>query len=91
MTSPFEILGLADTASIDEVRQAYIRLAKVRHPDMGGNAEEFSKLGKAFRQALAMAGLKKCMQCDGKGWVGLFNGFHSVKMTCTMCRGSGNP
>ena len=32
--TPFEVLGVAPTASADEVRRAYLRLARLHHPDV---------------------------------------------------------
>jgi DnaJ-class molecular chaperone len=87
--SPFEILGLPETASSEEVRSAWLSLAKIHHPDMGGTSEEFSKIATAFRDALRLSGEKQCFQCGGKGWVGVHNGFSSLKMVCQLCWGSG--
>lgn len=40
MKDPYEILGLARTASPDDIRKAYRRLAKKLHPDLNpGNKE----------------------------------------------------
>jgi hypothetical protein len=36
----------------DDIRKAYRRLAKVRHPDAGGSAEDFRLLRRSYEQAL---------------------------------------
>ncbi|MEK6279277.1 MAG: J domain-containing protein [Acidobacteriota bacterium] len=53
MTDYYKILGVRRTASKSEVRSAYRRLARVRHPDVNGGSEsaarEFALLSKAYR------------------------------------------
>ena len=51
-TSPFEILGLKQGASEQEVKNAYKILAKKCHPDKGGSAEEFKKINEAYTQIM---------------------------------------
>jgi len=45
-----EILGLdSDTGtSVEEVRPYYLRLAKLHHPDRGGDAHTFSRICEAY-------------------------------------------
>jgi DnaJ-class molecular chaperone len=44
MTDPYKTLGITKTASADEVKKAYRKLAKQHHPDLNpGNAESASK------------------------------------------------
>jgi len=44
MTDPYKILGLAKTASADEIKKAYRKLAKQHHPDLNpGSAEAATK------------------------------------------------
>ena len=52
----YDALGLPATASPDEVRQAYRRLAAKHHPDKGGDSGEFVRVRKAYeRLALGAA------------------------------------
>lgn len=51
---PYKILQLDRSASIDEVKRAYYYIAKLYHPDRGGNPAEFAKFQNAFRQIIAM-------------------------------------
>lgn len=49
---PYRTLGLAPGASLDEIRRAYRRLAKVNHPDAGGEAAlpRFLAIQQAYEQ-----------------------------------------
>ena len=38
--SPFEILGVTENASNEEIQRAYHRLIKEHHPDRAGDAEK---------------------------------------------------
>ncbi len=53
MTDYYKILGVKRSASKSEVRSAYRKLARVRHPDVNGGSEsaarEFALLSKAYR------------------------------------------
>src|SRR6266508_4669588 len=49
MASYYEILGVAKTASSAEVRQAYVRLAKERHPDLFTDPAEKARAHEFFR------------------------------------------
>lgn len=52
--SSWETLGLsAKPADIGIVHSAYKTLAKKAHPDMGGSADGFDELNKAYQQALS--------------------------------------
>jgi DnaJ-class molecular chaperone len=49
MKSYYEILGVDRTASIDEIKKAYRKLAKSHHPDKsGGSSEKFSLITEAY-------------------------------------------
>lgn len=45
----YSILGVPQTASADEIKQAYRKLAAKHHPDRGGDTTEFQKIEEAYR------------------------------------------
>lgn len=45
----FEILGLPTNSSLEDVKKAYRNLAKIHHPDKGGDSNLFKKLTEAYR------------------------------------------
>jgi len=47
----WEILGVSQAASQDEIRSAYHRLAAIHHPDVGGTHEEMERINAAYEQA----------------------------------------
>ncbi len=53
MTNYYKVLGVKPTASRSEVKSAYRKLARQRHPDVNGGSEsaarEFALLAKAYR------------------------------------------
>ena len=46
--NPYQILGLTSSATDEEVKQAYRKLAMKHHPDRGGNESEFKKIKEAY-------------------------------------------
>lgn len=51
--TPWQILGIGEGASNEDVQSAFRRKAKELHPDYGGNPEEFIALYKAAEQLLS--------------------------------------
>lgn len=47
MSSLYDVLGLEKGASVEEIRKAYKEQAKLKHPDRGGDPEEFKKVQEA--------------------------------------------
>src|SRR3954447_5554758 len=45
---PFEVLGIAREANLEEARAARRRLAFDRHPDRGGSADDMREINEAF-------------------------------------------
>jgi len=50
-----ELRELISEGHVSKIRSAYRRMAKVHHPDMGGNPEKFKKLNEAHQQMLLWA------------------------------------
>jgi DnaJ-class molecular chaperone len=49
MLKPYcDILGVPESASDDDIKQAYRKLAREHHPDKGGNKEYFQKIQEAY-------------------------------------------
>lgn len=54
---PWPVFGLdPDTATADDVKAAFRDLAKIHHPDMGGDARVFERLQKMRDSVLALMG-----------------------------------
>lgn len=87
---PFEALGLPETATPEEVRAAWHKLASIHHPDHGGDAEKFKVLRHAYTAALAWSEqAKPCKECGGKGKIRARSGFAVLDMPCSVCKGAG--
>lgn len=48
----YNILGVKEDASQNEIKSAYRNLSKVLHPDVGGNSNSFNTLTNAYQQGL---------------------------------------
>lgn len=52
-TSWWQVLGVAPSATKDEVKAAYRALAARHHPDRGGSATRMAQINEAYEQSLA--------------------------------------
>lgn len=48
MKNPYQTLGVERTASADEIKRAYRKLAAQHHPDRGGNTQTFQDIQSAY-------------------------------------------
>lgn len=86
MSDPFEILGLPDTASLEELKARWQVLASEHHPDKGGDAERFNIYRQAYKAAHQRASEPElCSTCNGVGKITVVRGFHQVKLPCPDC------
>jgi curved DNA-binding protein CbpA len=46
--NPYDVLGVPPSASDDQLRSAYRKLARSTHPDSGGNGDEFAQVSRAY-------------------------------------------
>jgi len=49
MTDHYQTLGVPKTATADEIKRAYRRLASMHHPDKGGDTAKFQEIEQAYR------------------------------------------
>lgn len=50
--SPYEILQISTDATLEEIKNAYRSLAKIHHPDKGGDAQIFKTIKVAFQMVI---------------------------------------
>lgn len=88
--TPFEVLGLADGASADDVKARWRDLRSEHHPDHGGDADEFHRLRMAYDDALRQAQAPiQCPGCYGSGKKKVQRGISIIQFDCSMCNGMG--
>lgn len=79
--SNYEVLGVSTTATQEEIRIAYKRLAMKFHPDKGGSIEEFQRIKKAY-EALKN---RVCPVCEGRGQIRERRGAFTKLVNCPKC------
>jgi len=76
-----DILGVPVTATPEETRLAYKRLAMKHHPDRGGGNDDFNRVQRAYR----ILSRKVCNECNGAGYVDKRNGAFVTQVECPRC------
>lgn len=67
--SYYDILGVKKSASADEIKKAFRKLARKHHPDAGGDEETFKEINEAYE---VLSDPEKKKQYDTFGTVGNF-------------------
>eukprot|EP00741_Cyanophora_paradoxa_P009227 tig00001487_g8937.t1 len=68
MKNLYSILGVPSSASADEIRRAYLKLAKEHHPDLNGGCEKAEERFKRVQEAYEVLGdARKRANYDGAG------------------------
>lgn len=86
------LLGFEPEArpTLDAARDRYRELALRHHPDRGGAAEEFARLGDAWEVAkVELSKPRLCLVCEGIGYGFEVRGFHAARVRCSACGGTG--
>lgn len=79
--TPYEILGVTPSSTLEEIKAAYRRACMTTHPDRGGTPEAFDAVHRAYR-ALSR---RPCATCGGKGWVAKRQGAFVRRDQCPEC------
>ncbi len=53
VNDPYQTLGLSPSVTDGELRERYLALAHMHHPDKGGSADEMRRINDAYEKALA--------------------------------------
>ena len=48
MENYYQVLGVSENASQEEIKKAFKEKSKITHPDKGGSEEEFKKINNAY-------------------------------------------
>lgn len=77
----YQVLGVSESASDEEIVAAYRRLVMIHHPDRGGDPDEFLAVKKAFESLQN----RVCPLCKGTGRVVVRQGAFVSKDFCPRC------
>jgi molecular chaperone DnaJ len=89
----YEILGVSKSASTDDIKRAFRKLAQEHHPDKGGDPEKFKEVNEAYQ---VLSDAEKRKQYDQYGQTfeqaraqGGFGGFEGFRDFSTWAEASG--
>lgn len=98
----YEVLGVAPSAAPEQIRAAYLNLAKLNHPDaVGGDGQLFAAVTEAYAvlkdqarrrayDAVLAVLTVECPECEGAGVTYRIKGFTRREETpCAACEGRG--
>lgn len=86
--NPFEVLGLPETATEDEVQVRWREMVMDLHPDLGGSPDKFNHYNQAYQQAREIAHHRdvECAMCHGSERVTRYSGIHRLEIPCPQCQ-----
>jgi curved DNA-binding protein CbpA len=99
--NPYAVLGVHAGQSNEEIRAAYLALARKHHPDRGGDTDTFATIASAYAavrdtprrelQARRWAVLAtRCKACGGDGYTRTSKGYTRAELAgCAPCGGAG--
>lgn len=70
----YQILGVSPSASPEEIKKAYRKLAMLHHPDRGGDTEKFKEISEAY-DILSDDNKKRHYDNKGSDWSNPFENF----------------
>src|SRR3989338_10432422 len=89
----YDILGVQKSASADEIKRAFRKLAQEHHPDKGGDPEKFKEVNEAYQ---VLSNAEQRQQYDQYGQTfeqarsqGGFQGFEGFRDFSTWAEASG--
>jgi DnaJ-class molecular chaperone len=86
----FQLLGLPEAPTLEQVKQAWRLAAGKHHPDRGGDPALFDQLRQAYQDAMAeVARPKPCSECGGRGKLKHAHGWAGIDLVCNHCNGTG--
>lgn len=90
MSNDLDLLGLEPTATAQDIKSRWRVLARLNHPDHGGDSDAFIKLHEAYKRAMKFASNPiVCPDCQGRRRIYTNHGFATTTLTCKTCKGTG--
>jgi DnaJ-class molecular chaperone len=90
LLSSFKLLGLDLDARVAAIKDAYKNHAMAKHPDVGGDVQDFTDLNEAYKQCVEYARRVPCGQCGGHGFTDRVGADLRITRTkCDACQGTG--
>jgi DnaJ-class molecular chaperone len=90
MTDHYAILGVAKTATPDEIKRAFRKLASKNHPDKGGDTRKFQEVQSAY-DTLGDAAKRQAYDNPPPQFTGFPGGVHVNDIFAQMFGGAGFP